>query len=150
MSPFVCARARVRVRVCVCVCVCVCVYNFLKGGQKYWETWPEPWVRIWPKWVRVDQKSRDDRTMRTNWPKLERGLIDEYELTKMRTNWQPCNQTRVRVCTFCFNYRKFRVKWNSLTSPFRTIFLSLHSETFDPPVLSVLWFLFIHENICCW
>ena len=28
----------------------------------------------------------------------------------------------IRVCTVCFNYRKLRIKWNNLTSPFRTIF----------------------------
>ena len=28
----------------------------------------------------------------------------------------------VRVCTFCLNYRKLRVKWNSLKLPFRTSF----------------------------
>ena len=28
----------------------------------------------------------------------------------------------IRVCTVCSNYRKLRVKWNSLKFPFRTIF----------------------------
>ena len=28
----------------------------------------------------------------------------------------------ITVCTVCLNYRKLKVKWNSLKSPFRTIF----------------------------
>ena len=28
----------------------------------------------------------------------------------------------IRVCTVCVNHRKIRAKWNSLKSPFRTIF----------------------------
>ena len=36
--------------------------------------------------------------------------------------------------------RKLRVKWNSLV-PVQEHFPSLHSETIDPPVPSVLWFM---------
>ena len=37
------------------------------------------------------------------------------------------------------NYSNLRVEWNSLKSPFRSIFPNLHSETVDQLVLSVLW-----------
>ena len=45
----------------------------------------------------------------------------------------------IRDCTVCSNYRKLRIKWNNHMSSSRTHFLWLHSETMDPPVLSVLW-----------
>ena len=58
----------------------------------------------------------------------------------------------IRVCTVCLNQWKLRVKWNTLKSPF-----SLHSETIDPLVLSVLWLdktvyiilSFHSKSICC-
>ena len=52
-------------------------------------------------------------------------------------------QSVIRFCTVCLKYKQIRVKLNSLTSPFRTIFPCLHSETIDSPVLSVLWLLWV-------
>ena len=34
----------------------------------------------------------------------------------------PIKQHLLRVCTVCLNYRKLKVKWNSVQSPFRNIF----------------------------
>ena len=45
------------------------------------------------------------------------------------------------VFTVCLSYRKLIFKWNSLMSPFRTIFPA-YTQTINPPVLSVLWYLF--------
>ena len=39
--------------------------------------------------------------------------------TQIRRRW---TQRLIRVCTVCFNYRKLRIKLNSLAFPFRTIF----------------------------
>ena len=51
-----------------------------------------------------------------------------------------------RVCTACLNYRKLRVKWNSLKSPFSTILPILHSETIGSPLLSVFWLTLVLLN----
>ena len=53
----------------------------------------------------------------------------------------------IRVCTICLNCRKLRVKWNSLV-PIQDYFPSIHSETTDPPVLSVIWFFTCWELFC--
>ena len=47
-------------------------------------------------------------------------------------------QLLIKLCTVGLNYRKLRVKWNSLTPAFRIIF---PTYTQRPPVLSVLWLL---------
>ena len=49
------------------------------------------------------------------------------------------DQTPQRVCTVCLNYRKLRVKWNGLKSPFRSIFPAYTQRQSTVPVLSVLW-----------
>ena len=69
-------------------------------------------------------------------------VINNFIWYQKRLFWITCSQLaqgQIKVSTVCLNYRKFRGKWNSLKSPFRTSFLCLHSETFNPPVLSVLW-----------
>ena len=45
-----------------------------------------------------------------------------------------------RLHCLVIKYRKFSVNWNSLKSAFRIILSSLHSETVELSVLSVLWF----------
>ena len=53
----------------------------------------------------------------------------------------------IRVYTVRVNYRKLRVKLNSLLVPIQDHFLSLHSETTDPAVLSVLWFSMMFHGL---
>ena len=50
-----------------------------------------------------------------------RGLSVKPGLSSVLGRWQTV-QPKSDACTACLNYRKLRVKWNSLLSPFRTIF----------------------------
>ena len=50
----------------------------------------------------------------------------------------------IRVCTVCLNYRKLRVKWNNLKSPFMTIFSVFTQRQFRPiSAVSALICLFV-------
>ena len=71
------------------------------------------------------------------------------ELLSLTKHWQTVQtqirrrRTRrlIRVCSVCLNYRTLRINWNSFMSR-SGLFHSLHSEKFDPVVLSMLWFFF--------
>ena len=56
----------------------------------------------------------------TSWCRVKPGLgpwqTVQAQIRRGRTRHQ------IRVCTVCLNYKKLRVKWISLKSPFRTIF----------------------------